>query len=81
MDPWKLVIAPSAYRHGVTDEDAWHAVAHYLALYRVNDLMVMVIGPSRTAGLLEVGIAIWNGDLAAVHAMRARPVFLRQMGL
>lgn len=36
----------------------------------------MVIGPSRTGALLEMGVVEWYGDLAAVHAMPARQLFM-----
>jgi len=39
--------------------------------------MTMVIGPSPTGALLEVGVVEWHGDLAVVHAMPARRRFLR----
>ena len=37
----------------------------------------MVIGPDHTGGLLEVGVVERYGDLYVVHAMSARPKFLR----
>jgi hypothetical protein len=39
--------------------------------------MTMVIGPSPTGVLLEVGVVEWHGEIAVVHAMRARERFLR----
>jgi hypothetical protein len=37
----------------------------------------MYIGPDRAGNLLEVGVVDWYDELAIVHAMRARPRFLR----
>lgn len=40
--------------------------------------MVMYIGPDRSGLLLEVGVVEWHDELAIVHAMPARPRFLRE---
>ena len=45
--------------------------------FAVNEGMVMYIGPDRAGNPLEVGVAEGHGELAIVHAMRARPKFLR----
>ncbi len=37
----------------------------------------MYVGPDRTGRLLEVGVVEWYEHLAIVHAMPARPNFLR----
>lgn len=38
----------------------------------------MLVGPDRSAGLLEIGMARANdGTPVIVHAMRARPKFVR----
>jgi len=71
------VIASSARRHGITDEDMLHAYANPIRLYAVDEGLEMRIGPDRSARLLEVGEV--EGDLAPVivHAMKARQRFLR----
>lgn len=66
----------SALRHGIAEEDALHAWAFATTAYHVSNEMVMYIGPSRSGALLEVGVVDWHGDIAIVHAMRARKKFL-----
>lgn len=66
----------SASRHGIAEEDALHAWAFATAAYQVTGDMVMYIGPSRAAALLEVGVVLWHDTLAIVHAMPARKKFL-----
>ena len=39
--------------------------------------MVMYVGPDRAGNLLEIGVVDWHEELAIMHAMRARPRFLR----
>ena len=72
-----LCVLSSAGRHGVRAEEALHALAHSLRAFNVGQGMTMVIGPSPTGVLLEVGVVEWHGDLAVVHAMPARQRFLR----
>jgi hypothetical protein len=69
------IIAPSARKHGVDDEDILHAYANPIRFYDVDE--GMVIGPDRSAQMVEVGVV--EGDLASVivHAMKARKKFLR----
>jgi hypothetical protein len=67
----------SAARHGVAEEDALHAWAFAIDAFPVREGMVMYVGPDRAGNLLEIGVVDWHEDLAIVHAMRARPKFLR----
>ena len=67
------VIAASARRHGITDEDMLHAVMHPL---RVLEL-TMLIGGSRTGVPLEIGVVHGADGVVIVHAMPARGKFLR----
>lgn len=66
----------SAERHGVAEDDALHARAFAVDLYRLRQGMLMFIGLDRAGNLLEVGVVEWHGDIAIVHAMPARPRFL-----
>jgi hypothetical protein len=43
----------------------------------VDEGVVMYVGPDRAGNLLEVGVVDWHDTLAIVHAMPARPRFLR----
>jgi hypothetical protein len=71
------IIADSAYRHGIDDQDMLHAYAHPVRLFEMDEGFTMVIGATWTAILLEIGVV--EGELAPVivHAMRAREKFLR----
>jgi hypothetical protein len=72
------IVLSSAYRHGVREDDMLHAVRHAVRWFTLDDEMTMVIGPSTTGALLEVGTVGWYGErLAIVHAMSAREKFLR----
>ncbi len=73
-----MEIAPSARRHGVADEDILHAFRNHLKAFETNDPDVtMFIGPSGSGDLLEVGVVIDDEGVAIIHAMRARPKFLK----
>ena len=78
MDSEPPVVLQSAARHGVTDEDALHAYAFAIDSFIVDEGMVMYVGPDRSGLLLEVGVVEWHDELAIVHAMPARPRFLRE---
>ena len=73
MDP---VILASARKHGVVDEDILHAYQHPIRVLRLDDL-TMLIGPDRTARILEVGLSSGEGVEFIVHAMPARLKFIR----
>lgn len=72
MDP---VILASARKHRITDEDMLHAYRNPTRVFELDDL-TMLIGPDRSARLLEVGIATADGIDFIVHVMAARPRFL-----
>ncbi|MGH3442935.1 MAG: hypothetical protein ACRDUY_13025 [Nitriliruptorales bacterium] len=78
MDSEPPVVLDSAARHGVSDADALHAYAFAIDSFIVGEGMVMYIGPDRSGLLLEVGVVDWHEALAIVHAMPARPRFLRR---
>ncbi|MFT4299357.1 MAG: hypothetical protein QM597_06980 [Aeromicrobium sp.] len=72
------ITLPSAFRHGMGEEDMLHAVE--FALYPVvqEDGMVMWIGPNLAGSVIEVGVIEWHGELAIAHAMNpARDKYLR----
>jgi hypothetical protein len=77
MDADAPFVLESAGRHGVSASDAVHAWALAVDAWDVGDGLVMYIGPARSGDLLEVGVVDWHGHIAIVHAMRARPKFLR----
>ncbi len=73
------IIASTARKHGVSDQDMLYAYAYAnpIRFYGVDEDLAMFIGPDRAARMLEVGVV--DGDLApvVVHAMKARAKFLR----
>ena len=73
MDP---VIVASARRHGISDNDMLHAYRNPVRVFGVDDL-VMLIGADEAGRLLEIGVATGEGVEFIVHAMPARPKFLR----
>jgi hypothetical protein len=73
VDP---VILASARKHGVTDDDMLHAYRNPIRVFDLGDL-VMLIGPNTAGRLLEIGVAAGEGVEFIVHAMPARPKFVR----
>jgi hypothetical protein len=71
------VIAPSARKHGISDEDIRHAFANPVRVFELDDGFVMLIGANTAAVLLEIGVVEATTGLVVVHAMRAREKFLR----
>ena len=72
MDP---VILNSARKHGVSDDDMLHVHRNPIRFFDLEDL-VMLIGPDRSARLIEIGVARSEGIEFIVHAMPARVKFL-----
>jgi hypothetical protein len=73
-------IADSARRHGIADEDMLHAVRNAIAAEDLDDGFTMFIGPARDASLAEVGVVDSEDGPVIVHAMVARPKYLRRKG-
>jgi hypothetical protein len=69
-------ILDHARKHGVHDDDILHAYHHPIRVLQLDDL-TMLIGPGLSARLLEIGVAIGDGIDFIVHAMPARPKFIR----
>ena len=71
-------IEASARKHGVRDEDMLHALRHHWRAFQTDDPAVtMFIGPSTTAEPLEIGVVTDEEGTAVIHAMAARPKFLK----
>ena len=71
-------IEASARRHGVPDEDMFHALRHHWRAYETDDPAVtMFVGPSTNGEPLEVGVVADEEGAAIIHAMEAREKFLR----
>ena len=68
---WMRIGEP-ARKHGVTDEDIWHATRHAMRQLSQDEITIQ-IGPARDGALLEVGILDIDGDdPVIVHAMPLR---------
>ena len=70
------MIIASARSHAVQDDDILHAYRHPTRVLHLDDL-VMLIGPSRTGQLPEVGVSHAEGIDFIIHAMPARAKFMR----
>ncbi len=71
------IIAPSAYKHGLSREDILHAYRNPLRIWDLGDGFTMMIGPNRAALILEVGYVEGDVAMVIVHAMPARDKYLR----
>lgn len=71
------IIAESARKHGVSDEDMLHAYANPLRVFDLDEGFTMIIGANRAAIIYEVGVVEATLAPVIVHAMRARAKFLR----
>ncbi len=76
MEP---VVADSARKHKVPDADILHAFnnALYVVVDPNDDEVTMIVGPDRTATLVEVGIVDSDRGPVIIHAFRpARDKYL-----
>lgn len=71
------LIASSARRHEVPDEDILHAFRNPVRSFDLGEGLTMLIGPARNAALLEVGVSDKPDGPEIVHAMPRREKFLR----
>jgi hypothetical protein len=74
--PSDPVIAATAKRHGISAEDMRHAYRHPIRVFDLDEGFTMVIGSSRAAELIEIGVVDSASGPVIVHAMRAREKFL-----
>jgi hypothetical protein len=70
------IIADSARKHGIGDEDMTHAVRNVILTEEQDDGRTMFIGPARDATLLEVGVMDGEDGPVIIHAMVARRKYL-----
>lgn len=71
------LIAPSARKHGIADADMTHAFNNPILVEDLDDGFTMFIGGDRSGDLLEVGVVDGEDGPVIVHAMPARPQYLR----
>lgn len=73
----KPIIAESARKHGVSDEDMLQVYANPFRVFDVDEGFTMLIGANSAAIIFEVGVVDGAETPVIVHAMRAREKFLR----
>ncbi len=73
-------IAPSARKHGVSDDDMRHAMRNPIRVFEPDDGFTMFVGPARDGTPIEVGVADSDSGPIVIHAMRARLKFLPREG-
>jgi hypothetical protein len=71
------IIAGSAQRHGLDDDDILHAYNHPIFVEDLDEGLLMFVGPDRAGKLLEIGFVATADVPVIVHAMEARPKYLR----
>jgi hypothetical protein len=74
-----MEILPSARKHGVSDDDIRHAFENAVAAITVPDRpdFSMIVGPDESARLLEIGVLADDDNDYVIHAMPARPKYLK----
>lgn len=70
-------IVDSARKHGASDETILHAFNNPILVEDLDERMTMFIGPDRAGSLYEIGVVSTDEGPIVVHAMRARPKYLR----
>jgi hypothetical protein len=74
-------IGKPARKHNVDDADIQHAVRNAMRRVPLDDDLVMLIGPSSTGALLEIGVLDVDGpDPVVIHADALRPKFYEFLG-
>lgn len=71
------IIAPSALKHDLGEEEILHAFRNPVRVWDLGDGFTMIVGPDAAAIFLEVGYIDGDTAVVIVHAMRAREKFLR----
>jgi hypothetical protein len=71
------IIAASARRHGVSDEDILHAYPHPMRIFELDEGLTMIIGANQAAIIYEIGVVDGVQAPVIVHTMKARQRFLR----
>jgi len=71
------LIAASARKHGIHDDDMLHAFNHPIFVDDLDEGFVMFVGADTTGNLLEIGVIDSSDGPIIIHAMAARPKYLR----
>lgn len=79
-----MIVAPSARKHGIKDEDAVAAARGALVAGPLDDEQPqreLRLGLDTAGRLLELVVLLWDdGEEEIIHAMKARPKYLRLLG-
>lgn len=71
------LIAPSARKHSIRDDDMIHAFNNPILVDELDEGFTMFVGADPAANLLEIGVVDASDGPIIVHAMPARPKYLR----
>jgi hypothetical protein len=71
------LIATSARKHGIHDDDMIHAFNHPILVDDLDDGLTMFVGADTAGNLLEVGAIDSSDGPIVIHAMPARPKYMR----
>lgn len=77
MEVGAPLIAPSARKHSIRDADMIHAFTHPILVDELDEGFTMFVGADPAANLLEIGVVDTSDGPIIVHAMPARPKYLR----
>ena len=72
-----LIVAESAFKHGVGVEDIFHAYNNLIRVEELDEELFILVGANRAGNLLEIGVVATSDGSVIVHAMEARPKYLR----
>jgi hypothetical protein len=70
-------ILDSARKHGVDDETILHAFENPIFVEDLDEGLTMFIGPDIAGNLYEIGVVESDEGPLVIHAMKARPKYLR----
>jgi len=67
-------IWPSAYRHGISEDDIRHALRNFHAVADDphDEDVTLFLGPDHASNLIEVGVLDTDDGPVIIHAMPAR---------
>ncbi len=71
------LIAASARKHGISDDDMTHAFHNPILVDELDDGFTIFVGGDRSGNLLEIGVIDSQDGPILVHAMPARSRHLR----
>ncbi len=71
------LIAISARKHGIRDHDMIHAFNNPIPVDDLEEGLTMFVGADHAGNLLEVGVIDSSDDPIIIHAMPARPNYMR----